>query len=63
MKRGDVIEFKPSTLLGGMKAVILRRSKRTGGLTVELLEDRGAYRKGETLNVAQYDVQAATVAR
>lgn len=62
MKRGDVIVFKDG-VLAGAKGVIVRKSKRTGGLTVELLEDKGAYRKGEDVNVAQYDVRSATETR
>jgi transcription antitermination factor NusG len=62
MKKGDVIEFKQGILAGG-KAVILRVSKRTGGLTVELVADKGAFKKGETVHVAQYDVLPAMIAR
>lgn len=64
MKKGDVIVFKEhGTVLGGMKAVVIRKSKRTGGLTVELLEARGAFRKGATVHAAEYDVRIATETR
>ena len=63
MKKGDVMEFKEDTLLPGAKVLILRVSKRTGGLTVELLEARGAFQKGTEMHVKQYEVQSVTVTR
>lgn len=62
MKRDDVIEFKQGVLKGA-KARIVRISKRTGGLTVELIENKGAFRKGESVHVAQYDVRPAMAVR
>ena len=63
MKKGDVIVFKDSVPLSGLRGVIVRISKRTSGLTVELLEDRGAYRKVQEVHVAQYDVRSAMETR
>ena len=62
MKKKDVIIFKNGALAGA-KGTVIRISKRTGGLTVALLEDRGAFRKGELVHVAQYDVAVVMVVR
>jgi hypothetical protein len=45
-------------VLQGMRVKVLRRSTRTGGLTVEVLEPRGVYRVGEQLHVAPYQVES-----
>lgn len=65
MKKGDVIVVKEtaSSILGGKRAVILRVSKRTAGLTIELLEDARPYSKGSEVNVQQYEVRPAMEAR
>lgn len=62
MKKGDVVEIK-NGILAGVQAVILRQSRRTGGLTLELLEDKGAYKRGNTVNMAPYDVRISMVTR
>ena len=60
--RGDVVIFKTGVLAGG-RGKVLRVSRKTGGLSVELIEDKGAYRKGEYVHVQPYDVQSATETR
>jgi hypothetical protein len=57
MNVGDIIEFQERIVLAGARAVVKRISKRTGTLTVELLDDRHAYKKGDTVHVAQHEVK------
>lgn len=62
MKRGDTVKFKGNKgpLFAGKKAIIRRVSRRTAGLTLELLEDvTTAYCKGREVHVAQYEVEPA----
>lgn len=64
MKRGDVIVFKGAApILDGKKGLIVRVSKQTGGLTVQLLEDAGAYKRGAEVNVAKCDVRSSMETR
>ncbi len=42
--------------LDGMKAKYVRQSPKTGKCTVELLETRGAYQKGEYVTVDQSEM-------
>lgn len=58
MKKGDVIEYK------GMLARIVRKSQRTGGLTIELLNDYApAYTKGLYIHVMPYECVPAIISR
>lgn len=42
--------------LDGIKASYVRQSPRTSECTVELLEDRGAYKKGDRIQVKQWEM-------
>ena len=56
MKRGALGWLKDLPApLAGAPVRIERISKATGGLTVKLLEARGAYRFGELLHVKAYE--------
>lgn len=46
------------TVFHGMRVKVLRKSPRTGGLTVEVLEKCGCYRAGDELHVSQADLEA-----
>lgn len=48
-----------SGILVGLFAEVERQSKRTAGLTVRLLEGRRAYKVGDHVHVAAYDVSPA----
>jgi len=63
MKTGDVIRIKAPAQVAGLMATIVRRSRATGGLTVKLIQARGAYQVGAELNVAPYEVEPATIVR
>lgn len=39
----------------GVKAKFIRQSKRTGGLTVEVLETTGAYARGTFIHISRCD--------
>jgi transcription antitermination factor NusG len=39
--------------LQNVLGMVIRRSRKTGGLTVELLEASGAYKVGDTVHVKQ----------
>lgn len=56
IKRKDVVTIR-SGILTGVRAGVIRVSKRTGGLTVQLIESRDAYKAGTTVNVAPYEVE------
>lgn len=44
-------------VLAGLRAKIIARSGRTGTLTVELLEERNAYKIGSRAHVMPYEVE------
>lgn len=64
---GEVVQLMPDSIeppsLAGAMVRIVRRSKRTGTLTVEFVASTGAYQKGDTLNVEPYQVHSAIVTR
>lgn len=57
-KKGDAVIITGG-LLKGAKGRILRQSPRTGNLSIELLEDRGAYVKTDVVHMMPYEVEAA----
>lgn len=66
-KRGTVLRLKdnaynPTALVGRMVYVV-RQSKRTGSLTVAMLDYGAGYDKDETLVVAPYQVELTTQTR
>lgn len=43
--------------LDGLKVKVVAVSNRTGGLTVEVLEDYRAYKAGDRLNIMPYEFE------
>jgi hypothetical protein len=57
IKYGTVVQLV-GVLIDGTRCKVLRQSKKTGGLTVELTEDNGScYRQGSQLHVNAYQVE------
>ncbi len=57
MKKGDIVKGKAQDYLRGKRMKIRAVSKRTGLLTVELLEQAASYRPGVVINVMPYEVE------
>lgn len=47
--------LKPE-VLSGLEVRVLRKSERTGCVTVECVEERGAYKLGTTMHVMPYEL-------
>lgn len=58
MNIDDVVIVKRG-LLAGVRARVIRVSNRTGALSLELLQERGAWAKGETLQMMPYELDLA----
>lgn len=58
-QRGQRVKLLHPPALQGMLCVV-RRVSSLGALTVEVVEGAGAYRAGDRLCVAQYEVEVAS---
>lgn len=57
MKPNDTVKGKSPPWLEGKKLKVKSVSKRTGMLTVELLEQAASYRPGSILNLMPHEVE------
>jgi hypothetical protein len=55
-RRGDVVTI-PGPFFGGKQAKVVRVSKRTGGLTLEFIEECGIYSVGSQIYLMPYEVR------
>jgi hypothetical protein len=65
-KRGDVVVFREDRIpsYGGKRATILRVSRITGDITVQLLDSVSeAIKAGQVVTVKPYEVRPATETR
>lgn len=58
IRLGTTVQLQlPGVDLQGVRVKILRQSRKTQGLTVEMVEDAQLYKKGATLHVKPYEVE------